>query len=160
MCTGQRYRCTYIGCLLGCCLLYGRVVVALTHSPFPFSILYSILTIHVFRPTIHVYRPMIHLYILAIHVFRQTMHVYSQLIHVYVPTDHVFRPTIQVLWQTIQVFRPTIDLYRPSFQLDRLTILKKLSKTCTVHLNKLNDHTNVLANNAGVPTNDTKNILI
>ena len=23
----------------GCCLLYGRVVVALTHSPFPFSIL-------------------------------------------------------------------------------------------------------------------------
>ena len=24
----------------GCCLLYGRVVVALTHSPFPFSILY------------------------------------------------------------------------------------------------------------------------
>ena len=26
----------------GCCLLYGRVVVALTHSPFPFSILYPI----------------------------------------------------------------------------------------------------------------------
>ena len=24
----------------GCCLLYGRVVVALTHSPFPFSILF------------------------------------------------------------------------------------------------------------------------
>ena len=28
-------KCQYI-----CCLLYGRVVVALTHSPFPFSILF------------------------------------------------------------------------------------------------------------------------
>ena len=31
----------------GCCLLYGRVVVALTHSPFPFSILLTIYLVSV-----------------------------------------------------------------------------------------------------------------